>query len=213
MAQRNLLEDVIDIGLFRVAPSIDQKTWFPLKSGPGPLFFDTSKIIAYPVLMEEITQFSNEIIKDGKISFDIIAGVPYGGMPLSYFLASTLRVPCLTIRKDGVKKTGTMATAAEILGVYKKGDRVLIIEDAVSSANSAIEFAGRLRRAGLVVADVIAIVNVGRGAEENLIAQNICLHSIFEWKNLYNCYKIRKPNSINLEVKKYLDNIFEENKK
>ncbi len=210
MVKENLLEDVIDAGLFCVAPSMDIKTWFPLKSGPGPLFFDTSKIIAYPDLMEKLTQFVIKKIKTEKICFDLIAGVPYGGMPLSYFLASALHVPCLTIRKDGVKKTGTMATADEILGIYKKGDRILLIEDAVSSANSAIEFAGRLRGVGLIVSDVFSMVDVGRGATENLKSQDICLHPVFEWKNLYKSYRIKKSNSIDSEVKKYLDNMFAE---
>ena len=208
MTQEGLLEYVIDLGLFCVAPSMDRETWFPLKSGQGALFFDTSKIGAYPDLMKKLVQFVIEKIKNENISFDLIAGVPYGGMPLSYFLASGLAVPCLTIRKDGVKKNGTMATSAEILGVYKHGDKVLMIEDAVSSAGSAIEFANRLKKADLSVTDVIVIVDVGRGAVENLKAQNICLHTIFKWKDLYNCYKARKSEALNLEVKNYLDNIF-----
>ena len=153
-------------------------------------------------------RFAIEKIKSEKISYNLVAGIPYGGMPLSYCIAFKLGAPCLTIRKDGVKKTGTMATSAEILGIYKNGDKVLMIEDAVSSANSAIEFAGRLRKAGLLVTDVLSLVDVGRGAAENLKAQNICLHSIFQWKNLYECYKTRKPGALNPEVKVYLDNMF-----
>jgi orotate phosphoribosyltransferase len=208
--EKSLIEDVVDMGLFCVVSSMDRQTWFPLKSGPGPLFFDTSKIIAYPDLMEKITQFATEKIKEEKISFDLIVGAPYGGMPLSYFIASALHAPCLTLRKDGSKKTGTMATFAEILGIYKKGDKVLIIEDAISSANTVIEFARRLRKAGLVVTDVLAIVDVGRGGAENLKVQNIHLNTIFTWKNLYKCYKARKPGMLDLEVKKYLDDMFGE---
>lgn len=212
MAKEKILtENAVDMGLFRVVPSMDRQTWFPLKSGQGPLFFDTSKIIAHPDFMKDLVQFAIEKIKSEKISYNLIAGIPYGGMPLSYSLAFELKAPCLTIRKDGAKKTGTMATADEILGIYKKGDKVLLIEDAVSSASSAIEFTGRVRGAGLLVADVLAIVDVGRGAGENLKAKDICLHSIFQWKNLYECYKMKKPNTLDPEVKKYLDNMFKNN--
>jgi orotate phosphoribosyltransferase len=113
----------------------------------------------------------------------------------------------LALRKEGAKKDGTMPTAGEILGVYKKGDKVLIVEDAVLSANSVIEFAGRLRKVGLEVTDVLAMVDVGQGAIENLRAQNICLHAMFTWKDIYDFYK-NKNLEINPEVQEYLEKIF-----
>ncbi len=209
--KENLIEEIINYNLFSIAPSMDKETWFLLKSGRGPLFFDTSKIIAYPELMQKITQLAIDIIKEKKIDYNLIVGAPYGGLPLSYYLASTLKVPCLTLRKDGVKKTGTMATSSEILGVYKEGDKVLIIEDAISSANTVIGFSSRIKNYGLLVNDVLAMVDVGRGGEENLKNENIRLHSLFTWKDLYNCYKAKKSHLLDPKVKDYLDNIFKDN--
>lgn len=210
MDKKDLLENVIDLNLFCIVPSMNHEEWFALKSGRGPLFFDTSKIIGYPDFMQKLTRYAVEIIKDQNISYSLIVGAPYGGLPLSYFVASALHAPCLALRKDGAKKVGTMATSAEILGIYKKGDKVLIIEDAVSSADSVIGFADRLRDVGLIVTDVLAIVDVGRGATENLKAQNINLHPLFTWKELYNFYKSKKLDTLNPNVRKYLDDMFKE---
>ena len=210
MEEEDLIGEAIDLNLFLVAPSMDKETWFLLKSGRGPMFFDTSKIIGYPDFMQKMTKFAIEKIEKEKINYDLIVGAPYGGLPLSYYLASALKSPCLTLRKDGAKKVGTMATSSELLGVYKKGDKVLIIEDAISSANTVIEFALRIRNYGLLVSDVLAIVDVGRGGEENLKNQNICLHSLFKWKNLYKCYKIKKSHLLNPEIKIYLDDLFKD---
>ncbi|MFA7385463.1 MAG: phosphoribosyltransferase family protein [Candidatus Paceibacterota bacterium] len=209
--EEDLIEDIISHNLLFVASSMDKENWVLLKNGiRGPLFFDTSKIIGYPSLMQKITQFAADIIKEEKIDYDLIAGAPYGGLPLSYYLAYNLKSPCLTLRKDGVKKNGTMPTSGEILGVFKKDDKVLIVEDAVLSANTVIKFASRLRNAGLKITDALAIVDVGRGGTENLKNQNIRLHSLFEWKDLYNCYKIKKSHLLNSEIKNYLDDIFKD---
>ena len=210
MKKEILIKEIISRDLFFIAPSMDKEKWVLLKNGVrGPLFIDFSKIIAYPDLMQKIAQCAIDIIKDKKINYNLIMGAPYGGLPLSYYLAATLRSPCLTMRKEGVKKDGTMPTAGEILGIFKKGDKVLIIEDAILTANTVIEFASRLRKAGLEVTDVLAMVDVGRGGAENLKAQNIRLHSIFTWKNFYDCYKSKNARSLNHEVKNYLDDMFE----
>jgi len=210
--KESLIKKIIEHNLLFVAPSMDKEKWVLLKNGiRRPLFFDTSKIIAYPDLMQKITQSAIDIIKDDKINYDLIVGAPYSGLPLSYYLASTLKSPCLTLRKEGVKKDGTMPTAGEILGVFKKGNKVLIIEDAVLSANTVIGFIFRLKKADLKVTDVLTMVDVGRGGAENLEAQNIRLHSLFTWEDLYNCYKRKSPNLISSEMQRYFDEMFKKN--
>lgn len=207
--KEGLIEEIINHGLLFVASSMDNEEWVILKNGiRGPLFFDTSKVIAYPDLMQKITRSAIDIIKDKKINYDLIMGAPYGGLPLSYYLSSALRSPCLTLRKEGVKKDGTMSTAGEILGIFKKGDKVLIIEDAILSANTVIKFIFRLRKVGLEVNDVLAMVDVGQGGTENLKTQNIRLHPMFTWAEFYDCYKKNNPSRLNPEVKNYLDDMF-----
>ncbi|MFA6295391.1 MAG: phosphoribosyltransferase family protein [Candidatus Paceibacterota bacterium] len=211
---KDLIEEIIKHNLLFVASSMNQNRWVLLKNDiRGPLFFDTSKIIAYPGLMQMITQCAINVIKGDEIKFDLILGAPYGGLPLSYFLAAALKTPCLTMRKEGIKKDGTMPTSAEILGVFKKGDKVLIIEDAVLSANTVIEFAQRLRKVGLEITDVLTMVDVGRSGAENLKAQNIRLHSLFTWKDLFDCYKELRSDRLSLEVKTYLEEMFKESRK
>lgn len=168
------------------------------------MFLDTSKFNSLPELTRSVNEFIIKTIKGKKIVFDEIVGAPYGGLPFSYGVATLLRAPCLSIRKEGPKN---YSTAGEVLGIYGKGDRVLIIEDATVTGNTVIGFIKKLRKKHLLVSDVITIVDVGGPAKDNLKKQKVSLHALFTWKELYDGYKRKNPRLIGDKMRDYLDNL------
>ncbi len=87
------------------------------------------------------------------LDFDVLGGTATAGIPWASFLAEELDLPMIYIR-GGAKKHGKQN---QIEGSLKKGQKVLIVEDLISTGKSSIEAAAAVREAGGEVKDVIAI--------------------------------------------------------
>jgi uridine monophosphate synthetase len=205
--KKKIIKEIIDKKILVIATSKDKRGWTLLKNGErSPIFLDTAKLASYPKILKKVNELVLEIIKKEKISFDKIIGVPYGGLPFAYGVAALKDFPCIFIRKEGIKK---YSTSGEILGFFQKGERVLMIEDATVTARTALYFAEKLRGNGLIVNDVITIVDTGGIAREKLGKKNIKMHNVFSWAELYDHYKKVNANLINEEMISHLNEMLE----
>jgi orotate phosphoribosyltransferase len=201
--KKDIIKEIINNKLLYIAPNIDKIGWILLKNNSRtPIFLDTSRFISFPGLLEKINRLIIEIIKEKSIIFDKIIGVPYGGLPFSYGVTGLLKVPGLTIRKEGFKN---YSTKGELLGNYKKGDKVLIIEDATVTANTVVELVNKLKDSGLNINDVITVLDIEKSAKESLNKLGINLHALFTWKELYENYKQEYSELISADMKVFLD--------
>jgi len=202
-----LIKEIIERGLFSIASSFDKNKWILLKNGDrAPVFLSASKFGSFPELMRKVNKLIIKTIKNKNIVFDQIVGVPYGGLPFSFGVATILRAPCLSIRKEGPKNYDI---TDELMGVYKKGERILIVENATITANTVIELVNKLRKEGLRIIDVITVVDSGGIARDNLRKHKLSLHALFTWKDLYDAYKRKNLHLIDEKMRNYLDNLFD----
>lgn len=149
---------------------------FTLKSGAiSPIYVDLRTLIGYPELLEKMADLLYERAKG--LQFDQICGVPYSALPIATLISVKHRIP-LCIRRKERKAHGT---GRLIEGVYKEGDRVLVLEDVVTSGASVMETVKELREAGLIVEDVICFLD--REAEGRDM-KGIRLHSVITLKEL-----------------------------
>lgn len=200
----SLIKEILKFDIFKVAKTTNKNNWILLKNGSrAPIFLDTSVFISHPLLLEKINKYIIQIINEEKIKFDKIMGLPYGGIPFAYGVTNILKVPALALRKEGRKN---YSTKGDLLGEFRKGDKVLLIEDAIVTANTAIGFIKRVRQDILIVKDIISIVDVGSSGFENLKKEGVILHSLFTWKELFDVYKSINPNK-NKNVYNLIDDI------
>jgi orotate phosphoribosyltransferase len=124
---------------------------FTLKSGQtSSIYINLRKIISYPHILREIAhQLWNKV---NQSQIDLICGVPYAALPIATCISLEHNIPMVMRRKEK-KEYGTKQT---IEGVFKEKQRVLIIEDVVTTGGSIIETADDLKDAGLIVKDVAA---------------------------------------------------------
>ena len=97
---------------------------------------------------------------------DRLAGLELGGVPLATALSLETSLPYLIVRREAK----TYGTAREVEGVWQEGERVVLVEDVLTTAGQAIAAAHKLTRLGLTVARIIYVIDRGEGADANIRA-------------------------------------------
>lgn len=123
-------------------------------------------------------------IREHRWSVDAVGGLTLGADPIAYAtaLASVTSPPLVrafTVRKE-VKQHGT---GRLIEGPMREGDRVVVIEDVITTGGSALRAAEAVQRAGAVISGILALVDReegGRAVLEGQGFQVICLATLSE---------------------------------
>jgi orotate phosphoribosyltransferase len=146
---------------------------FRLRSGATSTeYFDKYRFESGPALLREISERLSEILPK---TFDALAGLEMGGIPIATLLSQITGKPTLFVRKKA-KEYGTCRFAE---GGEVSGRRLLIVEDVVTSGGQIIESVHALRDEGAIVTDVVCVIDRQAGGRENLEKEGLCLVSLF----------------------------------
>ena len=146
---------------------------FTLKSGlQSPIYIDLRLIITYPKLLEQIGAAYLPLLKE--LTFDRIAGLPYAAIPIATAVSLQGNYPMIYPRKE-VK---TYGTKAEIEGEYYSGETVVVIDDLATTGGSKFEAIEKLTGVGLIVKDVVVLVDRQSGAKESLAQAGYSMHAV-----------------------------------
>jgi orotate phosphoribosyltransferase len=142
------------------AVTINMKEPYKFASGIlSPIYTDNRLLMSYPDKWKKvIDSFISIIINEvGVQNVGVICGTSTAGIPHAAYLAEKLGLPMVYVKskKDEYGKF----TALE--GNLKRGDKVLIVEDLVSTGSSSISAARVIREAGGIVSNCLAILTYG----------------------------------------------------
>jgi orotate phosphoribosyltransferase len=147
---------------------------FTLASGKKSKYYiDIKKASTNPEVLAIIADEMANLLK-GKQRPDRIAGVVLGSVPLAVALSLRTGIPFVMVRKE--KKDH--GTSKLIEGSLEKGMRVLVVEDVVTSAGSAVYAIDTLRAEGAVVEDILAVVDREEGGKQALEAKDVKLAAL-----------------------------------
>ncbi len=146
---------------------------FTLKSGhKSPIYIDLRQIITYPKLLRQVGAVYLPLLKD--LKFERIAGLPYAAIPIATAISLQGNYPMIYPRKE-VK---TYGTKAEIEGEYHAGETVVVIDDLATTGGSKFEAIEKLTAVGLVVKDVVVLVDRQSGAKESLAQAGYSMYAV-----------------------------------
>jgi orotate phosphoribosyltransferase len=119
----------------------------------SPIYCDNRLTMSYPEVRSIIADGFAAIIRDQFPGCEAVAGIATGGIPHAAWTAERLGLPMLYVREKpkGHGKTN------QIEGAFKPGQKVVLIEDLVSTGGSSLRAAVAVRDAGCEVLGTIAI--------------------------------------------------------
>jgi orotate phosphoribosyltransferase len=123
----------------------------------SPIYCDNRKTLSFPSIRTFIRQGYAEAILDHFGKPDVIAGVATGGIAQGALVAQELGIPFIYVRSS-VKGHGL---GNQIEGHFEKGQRVVVIEDLISTGGSSLVAVEALREAGCEVKGLVAIFTYG----------------------------------------------------
>jgi len=148
---------------------------FKLTSGEvSPYYIDLRIVPSFPDAFQRICNLYVKLIKSdiGVNSFDRIAGIPTAGIPFASLAAYQLKKPFLYIRPT----ERLHGRERRVEGILLPGNRVLLMDDLITSGGSLRRAADTIRTEGGVVTDAIVLLDREEGGKENLAKDNVKLH-------------------------------------
>lgn len=110
---------------------------------------------------------------------DAIGGMTLGADPVSYAIAYASQLSGAPIRAFTVRKQAKQhGTGKRVEGPFRSGDRVVVVEDVVTTGGSALDAVGAIREAGGEPLGVLAVVDRQEGGREALEAAGLAVVSL-----------------------------------
>jgi len=150
---------------------------FKLTSGKiSPYYIDLRVIPSFPSVFKKVCDFYVKLLEEevGVDNFDRVAGIPTAGIPFASIVAYLLDKPLLYVRKE----EKIHGRERRIEGVVKPGDRVVVLDDLITTGKSILNAVKALRGEGVVAENAVVLIDRMEGGKEKLEEDGVKLHSI-----------------------------------
>jgi len=165
----------------------------PFKWSSGwnsPIYCDNRICLSFPKIRDFLANSIAEEIKKSVSGNFTIAGVATGAIGIGMLVANKLNAPFIYVRPEQ-KKHGKKN---QIEGTLNKKEKVIVIEDLISTGKSSLNAVDAIQNNGAKVVFMIALFTYGfEIAKENFMRKNIELKTLSDYKNLI---ETAKDNSL-----------------
>lgn len=151
---------------------------FTLKSGKAsPIYLDLRRLVSYPAAMQTVGMAYARLLRS--LEYDHIAGIPFAALPIAVSIGLQLGQSVIYPRPP--KQYGTQAT---IEGAYAPGQVAVVVDDLATTGETKIEAIDNLKAAGLVVQDVVVLIDRDAGAGKYLAERGYHYHAVVSLRQL-----------------------------
>jgi orotate phosphoribosyltransferase len=148
---------------------------YKLVSGSfSPIYINCRQLISYPTFMNLFTASARMLCEWNSVKADVIAGGETAGIPFAAFIAQSLSLPMVYVRKE--KKEHGLSSLVE--GQFVSNSGVLLVEDLITDGESKLHFIDSLQACSGKVEHVLVLFDREQGGRETLRARGINLHAI-----------------------------------
>lgn len=147
----------------------------------SPIYCDNRKTLSYPPVRSYIRDSFAELVSEIYPKAEMIAGVATGAIAHGALVADKMGLPFIYVR-SGAKEHGL---GNQIEGFYEQGQKVVVIEDLISTGGSSLGAVKALREAGCTVLGMVAIFTYEFSkASEGFAAENCSLYTLSNYSAL-----------------------------
>lgn len=175
---RQVAAGLLEIGAIRLSPA-EPFTW--ASGWKSPIYCDNRLALSYPALRSRIREGLCDLIKIHYPGVDAIAGVATAGIPQGALVADALQLPFAYVRS----KPKEHGLSNQIEGRITPGQRVVVVEDLISTGSSSIAAGLALRQCGASVLGMVAIFTYEfELARQNFAQNGLSLHCLSSYSAL-----------------------------
>lgn len=147
----------------------------------SPVYCDNRKVLSFPYVRDFVKSELANMVLEQYPDAEVIAGVATAGIPHGTMAADLLKLPFIYVRS----KPKEHGMGNQIEGVLQPGQKVVVIEDLVSTGKSSLQAVDAIREAGGEVMGMCALFTYGfDAAAEAMNAAGVPLHTISNYSAL-----------------------------
>ncbi|QEK13545.1 orotate phosphoribosyltransferase [Crassaminicella thermophila] len=152
---QEIAKKLLEIGAVDIRSMNDLFTW---ASGiKSPIYCDNRLTMSYPEIRDMIAQGFESIIRENFSEAEVLVGTATAGIPHAAWVSQKMNLPMAYVRSSA-KGHGK---GNQIEGLIRKGQKVVVIEDLLSTGGSSMKAVDALKEAGADVLGVVAIFTYG----------------------------------------------------
>lgn len=147
----------------------------------SPVYCDNRKVLSFPYIRDFVKSELANMVLEHFPDAEVIAGVATAGIPHGTMAADLLKLPMIYVRS----KPKEHGMGNQIEGVLEQGQKVVVIEDLVSTGKSSLQAVDAIREAGGEVIGMCALFTYGfDAATEAMEKAQVPLHTISNYTAL-----------------------------
>ena len=176
--KKEIAESLLEIKAVSLRPN-DPFTW---TSGiRSPIYCDNRLTLSYPEIRRKISSGLAQVIAEKFPGTELVAGTATAGIPHAAWVSEVLNLPMCYVRS----KAKEHGKGNQIEGKAEKGQKVVVVEDLISTGGSVITAVEALREAGCDVLGVVSIFTyqLAKGSERMKEAE-ITSYSLTDYSTL-----------------------------
>lgn len=176
--EKAVAEKLLQIKAIQLRPD-EPFTW--ASGWKSPIYCDNRKTLGFPYIRDFVKSELCSVIFSEFGEADTLAGVATAGISWGSMAADQLKLPFIYVRP----KPKEHGLGNQIEGHFEPGQKVLVIEDLVSTGKSSLQVVEAIRKAGLTVIGMVSIFTYGfKEAENAFQSAGVPLYSLTNYPTL-----------------------------
>jgi len=176
--EKAVAEKLLQVAAVKLSP---EKPFTWASGWKSPIYCDNRRVLSFPFVRDFIKSEMCNVIFEHFPTAEVLAGVATAGIPWGAMAADQLKLPYIYVRP----KPKEHGLGNQIEGYFTPGQRVLVVEDLISTGKSSLQVVEVLRNAGVEVVGMVSIFTYGFTVADQAFADaKVTYRSLTNYANL-----------------------------